>query len=131
MLHGPSRDTKELCGFCASFNVTYYCCACACQSSVIMIYFSLYVSSRFSFGSTQFSFGFISEETEWKEMKKKKKMDERKCFSMKYFTYWGLSCFRYLCSISQNPLEWWKKGFQWNSVYCNWYKIVRLATRKR
>ena len=35
-----------MCEFFASFNLTYCCCACVCQSSVIMFYFRRYISSR-------------------------------------------------------------------------------------
>ena len=46
LFHGLSYGIREICEFFASFNLTCFCCACVCQSSVILDYFKRYASSR-------------------------------------------------------------------------------------
>ena len=64
-----------MCEFFVLFSLKYCWCACACQSSAIMIYFMDYTSWPSGFDLILF------QKTQWNEMKKKnerkKKLSEK------------------------------------------------------
>ena len=84
LFHGLSYGIREICEFFASFNLTCFCCACVCQSSVILDYFKRYASSR------QRGFHFVlyqKNAMKWRKIWMKKKKTIRKIKPWKW-TKW-------------------------------------------